>query len=62
MISNLNTKYCVNEDSLPPVIPNDYSLLTFNLLEMDENEIAKQLCLIDQNLFKSIKPSEFLNL
>lgn len=62
MTSNLTSKYFVTEDVLPPVVPKDHNLLTFNFMEMDDNEIAKQLCLMDQKLYQAIKPSEFLNL
>lgn len=48
-------------DSAPPsVLPPDLNFLT--LTDLDDLEIARQLSLIDQAMFKQIKPREFLNL
>jgi len=45
----------------PPILPRSLYDEKFSILEVDEEEIARQIAIIDYDHFRSIKPSEFLN-
>merc|ERR1712100_201711 len=50
-------------DTAPePIIPADDKLQFLSINDLDDQEIARQLTLIDQKLFQAIKPSELLGL
>ena len=45
----------------PPKIPRNLNSADFNFLDLDEEEIARQLTLIEYDTFANIKPAELLN-
>jgi len=45
----------------PPKIPRNLNSADFNFLDLDDEEIARQLTLIDYETFAVIKPAELLN-
>lgn len=49
-------------DAPDSILPSIEQLQFLALTDIDDKEIARQLCLIDQKLFQAIKPSEFQNL
>jgi hypothetical protein len=48
-------------DGAPPAsIPEQ--VFSLSLADLDDLEVARQLTLIDHQLFKAVRPREFLNL
>ncbi|EGG23773.1 Ras guanine nucleotide exchange factor [Cavenderia fasciculata] len=59
---NNNTKKKENQLTNPPEpkVPKNIFSSTLTFEDIDEEEIARQLCLIDFGMYESIKPTEFL--
>eukprot|EP01103_Thecamoeba_quadrilineata_P014814 TRINITY_DN4508_c0_g1_i2.p1 TRINITY_DN4508_c0_g1~~TRINITY_DN4508_c0_g1_i2.p1 ORF type:complete len:806 (+),score=199.71 TRINITY_DN4508_c0_g1_i2:277-2694(+) len=55
-----NTEIMLDPTRTPPsILPND--LNDFRLDDLDNLEIARQFCLVEYDIFKTIKPRELLN-
>jgi hypothetical protein len=48
-------------DPPDPIVPSNFFSRTWTLLDLDEEEIARQLTVIDWETYERIKPSELLN-
>ena len=44
------------------ILPEEQRVEFLSFQDLDEKEIARQLCLMDQPLFQAIRPQEFLSL
>jgi len=59
-IENSNERKKEVKDPPEPKVPKNIFSPTLTFDDIDEEEIARQLCLIDFTLYEQIKPSEFL--
>lgn len=62
MLVRLVPERVILTDAPESIVPTQEQLEFLTLTDIDDKEIARQLCLIDQKLFQAIKPSEFQNL
>jgi len=61
MVAYLIPERILYDGAPDPVVPEEKKLEFLTLSDLDDKEIARQLCLIDQKLFQAIKPQEFIN-
>lgn len=47
--------------SPPSILPKYFNAETFDFIDIDPQEIARQLCILEFQLFKQMSPKEFLN-
>jgi len=60
LISAKNPKRVFDEEAPTPKVPRNLNSPNLNFLDVDNEELARQLTLIDFEIFRSIKPTELL--